>query len=213
MTKYEDCDGDCDSCHLDEGECEDCLKATAEDVKAESDKPPMMVGLTLNMSEIQTDVAAILCKSLDRSMRELVKQEVRRHVADTVNKHVDEVALEHIRPAIEKVMSDGWYKTDYYGNPSGDKITLRKRIETFLTEEYKNGYGDKAGPRIEKFVAEHVTQALKNDLSEQIEKARLSFREMVEEQIRQVLTKQLKETVEYTVRSSLAEMLSNVLVK
>lgn len=200
---------DCDDC--DREDCDDCVDAKVEEVKEEREVPPLMLGITLNLRDIQTDVAAICHKQMEHSIRESIRACVAKQVAALIEKQAEAIALEHVRPAVETIMTEGWKLTDSYGNPSGKRLTLRERIEEYLIQ--KCGDYNSKTTRVDRIVEQHMDRALKNELSEQIRVVKANFHAKVEAEISKVLTQELQQTIESNLRTTLAQTIKNVLGK
>jgi hypothetical protein len=104
---------------------------------------------------------------------------------------------------VNAIVVEGWRKTDDYGTPVGERLTIRDRVEANL--KAKGSY-DRLS-RVDALIEKHVNQVLEKDLAEQMRQVRSSFHAKVEAHICGVLTEELRRTIESSLRGSIAQVL------
>lgn len=124
-------------------------------------------------------------KQIDRVIRETVVAQVRKHLEASI----EEFTQAHIRAAVEAIMSEGWQKTNSYGEPCGPKMTLRDRIAEQLTS-VRDSYSRKTW--LDEVIEKNVTAVFSAEFAKQIEDARHKFRELLDGTIAAKLQESLK---------------------
>jgi len=82
-----------------------------------------------------------------------------------------------VEAEVRQVIEEGWQKTDDYGTPKGETLTLKHRVSEILnarTDSYQRE------TRIEKMAREAIEKALDKVFKDEIEKARVAFRAQID---------------------------------
>jgi hypothetical protein len=109
-----------------------------------------------------------------------------------VDEVIQGVVEARVVSVVEKVMAEGWQKTDNYGSPSGPPVTLKDRVSEMLRakDRYGNGTGT---PYLDTKVAEEVNKVLNGELGKAIEEAKKKVRDTLDSAVMTKLQQALKE--------------------
>jgi hypothetical protein len=100
---------------------------------------------------------------------------LRKRVLDIQTEEIHE----QIRPIVAAAITEPIQRTNEYGRPIGEAITLAeliaKEVKAYLTQPTGDNYSRNRIPRVQQFIAEAVDKALKAELAEVIkeEKAKV----------------------------------------
>ena len=94
---------------------------------------------------------------------------------------------EALRAAFDKALTEGWKKTDNYGQETGQVVTLKTRVLDILNprESYNNP--------VAKVFEEQVGKALKGEMGKLLEEATAKLRAMVDDKIAEKMRGALKD--------------------
>jgi hypothetical protein len=124
-------------------------------------------------------------------------------VESVIRQRAEKLIDSQLEAVIDKILSSGFQPVDSYGEPKGEKTTLRdmikKKAEAFLSERVdKNGktadrYADPVGTRLDVAMQKHVdgvcTATVQNELKTAVEAAKGKIGTMVAKVIVEKLLK------------------------
>src|SRR5690606_37843353 len=128
---------------------------------------------TVEPADLHRDLAFQVARILAPELREEMRQVV-REVAT-------EVALEKVVTVIDEVMEAGFRKTNHYGEPTGEPITLREMVVAEVKGQLERPV-DRSGHKADRYSRESLTyvqfvaskaaqDALKGELGEAVTEA------------------------------------------
>lgn len=133
------------------------------------------VAVSFNLSSVV--VTEYIRAAVERCVQGAVDSAVNDAVSEAVQAQVDKIGRDRISKAIEQVLSDGWQKTNDYGENTGAKIGLKERIGKILTD--RDRYSGN-GVYIDELIKRQVQEALNKDLKADIQAARDRFKAEVD---------------------------------
>lgn len=98
-------------------------------------------------------------------------------MGEAVEARIFSVSLEALDAQVRETIAKGWQKTNEYGNPLGEPLTLSQLVIDILTKK-EDSYQRET--RLEKWTRESIEKALKEVFSKEIEKARVAFAAQVD---------------------------------
>lgn len=145
------------------------------------------IPVTFNVSHVV--VTDYIQAAIDREVSAAIEHAVADAVSEAVSALVEKIGRERVSKAIDQAMSDGWAKTNSYGEPlTGTRITVKDRISEIL--HAKDSYSSR-GTYIDETIKRRVDEALSKDLKADIEAARNKFKAEVDA----VLTATIREAL------------------
>ncbi len=128
----------------------------------------------------------------DRStIADMVKNIVAERTRRAVDAAVEKVTEERIAEAVDKVLAEGWRKTNNWGEPTGPATNLRGRINEILHQNIERDYRHK-GARIDVIIGEAIEAALGKEFKPLLEAAAAKFKAALEGTIAAKLQETLK---------------------
>lgn len=119
---------------------------------------------------------------LSRSLEHAVKQRIETIATELVRERFTEAIDERIRAAIDAVIADGWYDTDYHGGRVGERKDLRARINKELTAKRGDAY--RSEPSIlDKHIQEAIKTCLDKEFKSTIEAAKATLKAKLDEKV------------------------------
>ncbi len=106
-----------------------------------------------------------------------VRELLTKRIEAAVSARVEAFTFDQVDVEVRKVIDEGWKRTDEYGTPVGEKLTLKDRVSQILNSR-KDNY--KRETRVEELAREAIETALKKVFDAEIEKARISFRAQID---------------------------------
>jgi uncharacterized protein (DUF2267 family) len=91
-----------------------------------------ITGLTAESVQIIIEQAIQNNYSLRKKADAAVTEAVETVVREAIESKMDALMDEQLRPEVARILAEGWSKTNSYGEPVGQRLTLRDRIATYL---------------------------------------------------------------------------------
>ena len=133
--------------------------------------------------------AEVVADRLFHKLHEGVEEKVSERIDCAVQAAITGVGEAIIREAITSAIADGWSKTNQYGEPTGQSITLKQRISDMLESR---SYCDRER-HIDKVVKDEVEKVLRGELGAEITEVRKKARAMLDGALNEKLAAALRE--------------------
>jgi uncharacterized membrane protein YheB (UPF0754 family) len=134
--------------------------------------------LTITIAGLQVDrIERDVAEQLTDRLRNGLDDKLTRMAEQALGSAVDSMMRERCKAELERVLEEGWRKTDTYGNAQGPKVTLRERIGEILLNKQSN-YSSQHW--LDETVKREVQSLLAGPFKEEIAKAQASFRVQVD---------------------------------
>jgi hypothetical protein len=130
----------------------------------------MNVEIEVNTERIEEAIKDEVCSGL----RDRLNEAIRGAIKSELSSALKDVVGESLRAEVDKLISEGWQQTNTWGEPQGEKQTLKALVTKHLTEDV--GDYNRRMKRIEKVTYEAVDAALKNEFAGELKVARDLFR-------------------------------------
>lgn len=133
-------------------------------------------------------------RMLDMMAEKLVERaanELDKRVADAVEAAVastaEKLARERLEAECERVLTEGWQKTDQYGAPQGKVMSLKDRMSEMLNRT--TGYNSQrwADELIQKAMTDHFGRAFRDESNALLNKFRAQADELLSSKIAEML--------------------------
>lgn len=129
-------------------------------------------------------------------VQKLVAQAAREPYHSDLTNRVQTIRDEEIRaavaPAIEAALSTPFRRSNGYGEPKGEPITMREYIveiaQKWMNERSGSGYSSDKGSNLEVLVRSHVEAAFKAEIAEAVKAAREAVTAQIGGSISKVVT-------------------------
>lgn len=133
--------------------------------------------------------------------QERINDAVRGAIKEAIDAAVLDLTRERIAAEVSAVMAEGWQPTDGYGNPNGEKLTLRQRVSKAISSQLdRHDSYDRKTP-VQKMVEEAVSKALGNEVGAELKRAKEAIREQVDTLINSKLREAIGGALGLQVRS------------
>jgi macrodomain Ter protein organizer (MatP/YcbG family) len=143
-----------------------------------------------------TQVKEWLSERINREVTEQLDRTIEGQITDAVrerlDKLVEDLTMERVSKEIDAILEEGWTLTNQYGEPTGRKLTLRDRVRSYF--DSKADSYDRMS-RVEKWIHEGVTSALKGALDEEIKSARERLRKSFDEVLQAKFTATIRDAL------------------
>jgi hypothetical protein len=158
---------------------DDTEDANYEETPIESAAHAAERGVTLQITgyDVERIEALVVAKLADGYQKGLDKRGA-VNVESVLTKALDAFIRDKMLVEAEKVLAEGWRKTDEYGSPKGEKLMLRDRISAAINiqDRYNNNRS-----WLDSLVREQVEKLLGAEFKREMEEAKASFRKQVDE--------------------------------
>jgi macrodomain Ter protein organizer (MatP/YcbG family) len=131
----------------------------------------------------------LITERAERWAKYSVSEELKKRIEKEVNKAVDEAIKSRVKEDINAVLDEGWQLTNQYGEPVGERQSLRDRVRRIF--EAKESSYDRQN-KVEKWIQEAVNYKLGTVLNEEITAARKRLAEAFDEVIRAKFGEELR---------------------
>lgn len=129
--------------------------------------------------------------AIDREVEKAIETAVADAVGDAVTKLVDRIGQERVGKEIERVMVEGWARTNGYGERTGT-ATIKDRISEILNQQdCYSGNGRYIDETVKRQVNETLTKTLKADIDAARNKFKAEVDAVLTATIREALAKNL----------------------
>lgn len=155
---------------------------------------PPAPGFRLTIEASQWDETRITDAVLTRVVKKFedkLEKAIDTQLDAAVDAAVKRVVEGRIDAMAEKVLEEGWTKTDEYGRPTGQKVTFAERVHGILCER---GTYERNG-RIDRLVTELAERALNKEMKPEIDAAKLKVQELLNGTLSAKLLQAMKEGV------------------
>jgi hypothetical protein len=123
--------------------------------------------------------------SIERRIAELLREQARERLDELLTAEIERAVHVAVRTLtetliakeVQRVLEEGWTKTDEWGEPK-KKLTTRERINAYFSENV-GGYNQKI-TRLEKLTAELLDKQMRGDLGEVLKEAKAKFRAAID---------------------------------
>jgi hypothetical protein len=110
-------------------------------------------------------------------------------VSELVQTRLRELTDEALRKEMDRVLAEGWRKTNSYGEPTGDVVTLKSWILQYLT---KSDYGRTP---MEKVFSDVMEREMKSETGAIFTEVKVKLRAMVDKEIATKLRAAVSEAI------------------
>lgn len=144
------------------------------------------IPVTFNLSDVVME--DYIQTAVDRSVSAAIEHAVNEAVEKAVSDLVNEIGKARVAKEVDRVLGEGWPRTNDYGEAKGPNVTLKERISKILeaTDRYSS-----RGSWIDERVKEHVNETLNKTLKPEIDAAKNKFKAEVDA----VLTATIREAL------------------
>jgi hypothetical protein len=146
----------------------------------------MKIEVEVDLKRVEESIVESILQQLDESINESVRQ----RVALSVDGRLREMCNERLEKGIEEFISQGWPRTNNYGEPTGPKITFVERIRDMF---FKDSY------RSERDISERFSKLANESFAAQfhddIKWAKVEFRKAINSAISGKVMQLLREAV------------------
>lgn len=148
------------------------------------------------------EVSGFSTESIEQAVVEAITERLlsdrdsslRKSVQEAVGKVVAETTTTMVSAAVERTLAEGWQEFDRWGDPKGERFTLRSRIEKVLSAKERIG-GSYNAPEltlIERLTQKAIDETVRNAFDKELEYARTKFRAAVDTVVQAKLAETLK---------------------
>lgn len=150
----------------------------------------LMVELTgYARTRVEDAVARLAYENLEEEARVTLRAAVEKAV-DAAVVRITETAVQN---AVAKVLEEGWTPTNQWGEPRGERVTLRQRIEKLLTDKHHGNYDrENNGTIAERIAAKVIAETFRTEFGKELELARQEFRKALDGAVTSKLAESLK---------------------
>lgn len=152
---------------------------------------------------IKVDESAVVRAAADQLIRdryetiaESFEEAMNAAISSIIASRVASVADEAIRDGVQKVLAEGWARTNEYGEfiRGGEKETLKSRIGQLLARQCSAEHPSNlpSEPYVARIVREEVRRALETDFRKDSEMLRGHFREQLTAGLAKKIAEMLK---------------------
>jgi macrodomain Ter protein organizer (MatP/YcbG family) len=131
-----------------------------------------------------------IVREVERRANYTITEEVKDRIEKATSAAVKQITEERLKSEINALLDEGWQLTNQYGEPKGEKQSLRQRVKGIF-EGKSNGYGN-SPTFVEKWIQEAVNYKLQSVLTEEINAARKRLSEAFDEVIRAKFGEELR---------------------
>jgi hypothetical protein len=156
--------------------------------KSHSTKSLIPADIPVSFNISQHICADYVRSAIDSQVAKAIDSAVEDAVGEAVSALVEKIGRERIGKEIERVMAEGWSKTNQYGESTGVKLSIRDRIAMILNS--RDSYSGRDS-YIDETVKRQVHETLNKDLKTDIQAARNKFKAEVDA----VLTATIREAL------------------
>jgi hypothetical protein len=119
-------------------------------------------------------------ESIVRQAAQILADRLDEKAAELLEALVVERAGAKVDSIIDSVASMEFKKTNSYGEPTGETITLAGMLRDSIQRIEKDGYYNKPKARLSKVVEEELDKALRSELGKEIEAAKKEIRASID---------------------------------
>ena len=115
-------------------------------------------------------------KQIGKRLKAYLDEKIEEAVRSMVEAALDGAIKARIAEEVDRVLADGWVKTDEYGHPDvrAGKVTLKDRVNQALTRTANSSYDRRT--QVDQLAADAIDRALKGPFGQEIEAARAKFK-------------------------------------
>lgn len=127
--------------------------------------------------------AAILEEVAERVEEETynrISKAIDTAIEKTVRKKLTEVTEDVLRARIEGVIAEGFQKTNSYGEPIGEPISIKTIITTELEKQHSDRWNKAQGSIVQQATRDVIETTFKKEFDKEIETARKALREQID---------------------------------
>lgn len=150
--------------------------------------PVKLEGLTIESVRVMIESLIEHRFGLREMAREAVDKAVQEIVKEALADKIDSVMDDIVRPEIARMVAEGWAKTDQWGHPQGQRVTLTDRLRAYLD-------GDHYHKPLDSVFKAELEKQLKTEAGKAFTAALSSLRAKVDEELNGRITKAFREAL------------------
>lgn len=139
------------------------------------------------------DFDEMIERALGRAIQERLSEldgEIHDRLKQAVDARFRELTDEALRAECAKILTEGWRKTDSYGSPTGETLTLSSRVRDYIAKG--DGYNNPVQDAHKKAVDEALKGEMGGLIKEATEKLRGMLDKTIADKLRAVLSDAVK---------------------
>ena len=114
---------------------------------------------------------------MDGSLIRSLEQRLDDAVTKRIEELADDVILDRLRAELERALAEGWKRTNTYGEPIGEPISLKERVSRML--ENKDPY--RSSRWADDVMTKMVDEVYRKELAKPIAEAKEKVKKMLED--------------------------------
>ena len=151
----------------------------------------MAVSLNFTLSEVVSRLMAVLNARVEAKLESDFDEWLKNAIGKTVEARLRTLTDAALKEAFNKTLTEGWQRTNTYGEPTGPKLTLQSRVLEYLTKG--DGYRDPVAD----VYKEAVQAELKGEAGKLLTEAKVRLRGFIDSTI----ADKMREVVAQAVKS------------
>jgi hypothetical protein len=123
-----------------------------------------------------------------------IQDEFKARLGEYAYQRIDAVGQEEIRKRVVEALETGFRRTNSFGEPTGETITLKERLAAMLSKAESSGYRE-TQTVVDRITREEIEKALRGAFATEISNAAKAFRAKVDAVLTGKLTEALKQAM------------------